>query len=44
MVAGDKWELFIPSELGYGDGGQGSDIGGGGHGDAHVHVRVCQPG
>ena len=29
MVEGDKWEMFIPSELGYGDSGQGSDIGGG---------------
>lgn len=29
MVAGDKWELFLPSDLGYGDGGQGADIGGG---------------
>ena len=29
MVEGDKWELFIPSELGYGDSGQGSDIGAG---------------
>lgn len=29
MVAGDKWELFIPSNLGYGDSGQGPDIGGG---------------
>merc|ERR1719197_588408 len=23
MVEGDKWEMYIPSELGYGDGGQG---------------------
>ena len=29
MVQGDKWEMYIPSELGYGDGGQGGDIGGG---------------
>jgi len=29
MVEGDKWELYIPSDLGYGDAGQGSDIGGG---------------
>eukprot|EP01062_Namystynia_karyoxenos_P046967 TRINITY_DN3531_c1_g1_i1.p1 TRINITY_DN3531_c1_g1~~TRINITY_DN3531_c1_g1_i1.p1 ORF type:complete len:326 (+),score=133.11 TRINITY_DN3531_c1_g1_i1:80-979(+) len=29
MVEGDKWELFIPSELGYGDKGQPPDIGGG---------------
>ena len=29
MVAGDKWELYIPSSLGYGDSGQGDDIGGG---------------
>eukprot|EP01065_Artemidia_motanka_P019867 TRINITY_DN23747_c0_g1_i1.p1 TRINITY_DN23747_c0_g1~~TRINITY_DN23747_c0_g1_i1.p1 ORF type:complete len:306 (+),score=92.13 TRINITY_DN23747_c0_g1_i1:49-918(+) len=27
MVAGDKWELFIPSGLGYGDSGQPPDIG-----------------
>ena len=27
MVEGDKWEMYIPSELGYGDSGQGSDIG-----------------
>lgn len=29
MLDSDKFELFIPSELGYGDSGQGSDIGGG---------------
>lgn len=29
MVEGDKWEMYIPSELGYGDSGTGSDIGGG---------------
>ena len=29
MVEGDKWEMYIPSELGYGDSGQGGDIGGG---------------
>eukprot|EP01052_Picozoa_sp_SAG31_P026676 SAG31_NODE_2435_length_5703_cov_2.125446_4_plen_66_part_00 len=29
MVEGDKWELYIPSELGYGDSGSGADIGGG---------------
>jgi len=29
MVQGDKWELYIPSEMGYGDSGQGSDIGAG---------------
>jgi hypothetical protein len=29
MVAGDKWELYIPSELGYGDGGSPPKIGGG---------------
>lgn len=29
MVEGDKWELYIPSELGYGDSGQGADIGAG---------------
>jgi len=27
MVQGDKWELYIPSEMGYGDSGQGGDIG-----------------
>lgn len=27
MVEGDKWEMYIPSELGYGDSGQGGDIG-----------------
>lgn len=27
MVEGDKWEMYIPSELGYGESGQGSDIG-----------------
>merc|ERR1719356_1636249 len=26
MVEGDKWEMYIPSELGYGDGGQGGKI------------------
>lgn len=29
MVAGDKWELYIPSELGYGDSGSPPKIGGG---------------
>jgi len=29
MVEGDKWELYIPSELGYGDRGSGAKIGGG---------------
>jgi FKBP-type peptidyl-prolyl cis-trans isomerase FklB len=29
MVAGDKWELYIPSELGYGDQGSPPKIGGG---------------
>lgn len=29
MVAGDKWELFIPSELAYGDRGMPPVIGGG---------------
>merc|ERR1712048_280322 len=28
-VEGDKWEMYIPSELGYGDGGQGGKIKGG---------------
>merc|ERR1719468_1408638 len=26
MVVGDKWEMYIPSELGYGDGGSGDKI------------------
>merc|ERR550525_2015270 len=26
MVEGDKWEMYIPSELGYGDGGSGAKI------------------
>merc|ERR1712146_468693 len=29
MKQGDEWELYIPSELGYGDAGAGSDIPGG---------------
>lgn len=29
MVEGDKWELYLPSELGYGDDGSGDDIRGG---------------
>merc|ERR1712066_1158053 len=29
MVEGDKWEMYIPSELGYGDGGTGDKIKGG---------------
>lgn len=29
MVEGDKWILYVPSELGYGDSGQGNDIKGG---------------
>merc|ERR1712151_1185825 len=29
MVEGDKWEMYIPSELGYGDGGAGEKIKGG---------------
>merc|ERR1712050_162864 len=28
-VEGDKWEMYIPSELGYGDGGSGAKIKGG---------------
>ena len=26
MVEGDKWEMYIPSEMGYGDGGSGAKI------------------
>jgi len=29
MVEGDKWEMYIPSELAYGDGGRPPKIGGG---------------
>lgn len=29
MVEGDKWELYIPSDLGYGDRGSPPNIGGG---------------
>jgi len=29
MVEGDKWEMYIPSELGYGDNGSPPKIGGG---------------
>jgi len=29
MVEGDKWELYIPADLGYGDGGSGEKIKGG---------------
>jgi FKBP-type peptidyl-prolyl cis-trans isomerase FklB len=29
MVEGDKWELYIPSGLAYGDGGRPPKIGGG---------------
>merc|ERR1712066_260805 len=29
MVEGDKWEMYIPSDLGYGDGGSGATIKGG---------------
>merc|ERR1711920_146005 len=29
MREGDKWEMYIPSELGYGDGGSGDKIKGG---------------
>mmetsp|Transcript_25294 Transcript_25294/g.36977 ORF Transcript_25294/g.36977 Transcript_25294/m.36977 type:complete len:245 (-) Transcript_25294:102-836(-) len=29
MVEGDKWEMYIPSELGYGDRGAGANIPGG---------------
>jgi FKBP-type peptidyl-prolyl cis-trans isomerase FklB len=27
MPVGSKWQLFVPSELGYGDRGAGADIG-----------------
>lgn len=29
LLMADKWEMFIPSELGYGDQGSGADIKGG---------------
>jgi len=29
MVEGDKWQMYIPSDLGYGDGGSGAKIKGG---------------
>lgn len=29
MVEGDKWEMYIPSDLGYGEGGSGAKIKGG---------------
>jgi FKBP-type peptidyl-prolyl cis-trans isomerase FklB len=29
MVEGDKWEMYIPSELGYGDSGSPPKIAGG---------------
>lgn len=29
MVEGDKWEMFIPSDLAYGDNGRPPKIGGG---------------
>ena len=29
MVEGDKWEMFIPSDLAYGDRGRPPKIGGG---------------
>lgn len=29
MVEGDKWELYLPSELAYGDSGSGAKIKGG---------------
>jgi FKBP-type peptidyl-prolyl cis-trans isomerase FklB len=29
MVEGDKWEMYIPSDLGYGDRGSPPKIGGG---------------
>lgn len=30
MVEGDKWEMYIPSDLAYGDRGSPPKIGGGG--------------
>jgi len=45
MAAGDKWELYIPSELGYGQDGSPPDIG---PGDALVFtlhlVKLNGPG
>ena len=29
LLAGDKWQMYIPSELGYGDAGTGPKIKGG---------------
>ena len=26
MVEGDKWELYVPSDLAYGESGRGTDI------------------
>ena len=40
MVEGDKWEMYIPSELGYGDGGQGGDIGPGDEVSMHAVRRA----
>ena len=40
MVEGDKWEMYIPSELGYGDRGSPPKIGGG---DVLVFTSLLSP-